>query len=96
VCNIAFLLDPKRAIHRTQEEVGLRDPSLELAARMLSDVKFPILGQRESVIEDHRMSLEDQVFSMSEDPWSSWVRRNGFLDPSGSKISQWMRTHCLF
>jgi hypothetical protein len=93
---MAFVLDPMGATHRTQEEVGIRDPSLELPARMLSEVKFPILGQRESVIDDDRVTLEDQVLSMSEDSRASWVRRNGFLDPSGSKMSQWMRVHCLF
>jgi hypothetical protein len=59
------------ASHRTQEDVDLSDPSLEMPDRMLSEVKFPILGQRESVLDDDRLTLEDLVFSISEDSGSS-------------------------
>jgi hypothetical protein len=76
-CNVAFVLGPIGATYRTQEEVSIRDPGLELPARMLSEVKFPIHGQKESVIDDDRVSLDDQVISMSEDPGYFWIRRNG-------------------
>jgi hypothetical protein len=71
VCNIASVLDTMGASHRTQEDVDLSDPSLEMPDRMLSEVKFPILGQRESVLDDDRLTLEDLVFSISEDSGSS-------------------------
>jgi hypothetical protein len=65
VCTRASILVPIRSSHRSQREVGLREPSLGLPAQMLGVVKFPFLGQRESVTAGDSVTLEDQVLSMS-------------------------------
>jgi hypothetical protein len=80
VCTRASVLVPIGSSHRSQREDGLREPSLGLPARMMGEVKFPFLGQRESVTAGDKVTLEDQIFSMSK--FRTLLGREGWL-PGG-------------
>ena len=64
---IACVPAPVGATHWAQEEVGPREPSLGLQAKVLGKVTCPLLVQRESVLADIRATLEGQPLSRGHD-----------------------------
>lgn len=64
---IARVPAPMGAAHWAQGEVGPREPSLGLQAKVLGKVTCPLLVQRESVLADIRATLEGQPLSRGHD-----------------------------
>jgi hypothetical protein len=69
------------ATHRAQREVDLRQPNLGLLSRSLGDVTPTLLAQSKFIIDDVRVTLENQVLSRvqnrtlpSQERWHSGHR----------------------
>ena len=64
---VASVSAPLDGAHRTQGEVGLREPSLGPPPRVLWEILSPLLGQSESGVADVRVTLKGQVLSRGDD-----------------------------
>ena len=67
MCTIASVLASSGATHIAQCEVGHREASVSLLARVLHDVSSPHLVQSKSVIVDVRVTLQGEGHSRVQD-----------------------------